>query len=187
MQANKITIKNPKAPVKPVAAAQMGERRIIRIADTDIDGNKKLSDALRLIGGISFSYANAIVKVLGVDGAKKLQDIDEQTMDKLKTVMKKPHESGIPAWMYNWRRDENTGANIHLIGNDLKSKTTLHIQTIKGTRSYKGYRHSFNYKLRGQRVKSRGANFKGRIGNTLGVTKKTAAAQQAAAAPENKK
>ncbi len=186
MQANKITIKNPKAPVKAVAV-QVGERRIIRIADTDIDGNKKLRDALRLIGGISFSYANAIIKVLNVDGSKKLQDLDEQSMDKLKTVMKNPHESGIPAWMYNWRRDETTGANIHLIGNDLKSKTTLHIQTIKGTRSYKGYRHSFNYKLRGQRVKSRGANFKGRIGNTLGVTKKTAAAQAAAAAPENKK
>ncbi len=118
--------------------------------------------------------------MLGVDGSKILQDLDGPTMDRLKDIMYNPHKNGIPDWMYNWRRDETTGADMHLIGNELKSKHALHIQTIKTTRSYRGYRHSFNYKLRGQRVKSRGANFKGRIGNALGVTKKTAVQQTAA-------
>lgn len=185
MQGNKVTIKVPRAaPTKNVEPAS--EKRIIRIADTDIDGSKKITDALKLINGISFSYSNAIIRVLGVSEAKKLQDLDEQTMEKLRDIMKNPHKNGIPNWMYNWRRDEATGLDSHLIGNELKSKQTLHIQTIKGTRSYKGYRHSFNYKLRGQRVKSRGANFKGRIGTSLGVTKKTAV-QQAAPTAETKK
>jgi small subunit ribosomal protein S13 len=156
-----------------------GERRIIRIADTDIDSSKELKDALRLIAGIGFSFANAIIKVMGVDGEKKLQDLNGEELDKLKKVMKDPHSAGIPGWMYNWRRDETTGLDYHIIGNELKSKQTLHIQEIKTSRSYRGYRHSFNYKLRGQRVKSRGANFKGRIGTTLGVTKKSAAAPAA--------
>jgi Ribosomal protein S13 len=108
-------------------------------------------------------------------------------MEKLRDVMHDPHKNGIPDWMYNWRRDETTGADSHLIGNDLKSKSTLHIQMIKATRSYRGYRHSFNYKLRGQRVKSRGANFKGRVGTSLGVTKKTAAQQAQPSAGESKK
>jgi small subunit ribosomal protein S13 len=180
MQGNKITIKAPK-PVQQKSTEAVAEKRIIRIADTDIDGSKKIRDALRLINGISFAYANAVINVLGVDGNKKLQDFDSTTIEKLKEILYDPHKNGIPEWMYNWRRDENTGANSHIIGNDLKSKQTLHIQLIKASRSYRGYRHSFNYKLRGQRVKSRGANFKGRVGNAIGVTKKTALQQQQAA------
>lgn len=186
MQGNKITLKNPKT-VPQKSAAPAVEKRIIRIADTDIDGSKKIKDALRLINGIGFAYANAIIRVLNIPEAKKLQDLDEPMMEKLRDAMKEPHKNGIPNWMYNWRRDENTGADSHLIGNDLKSKHALHIQMIKTTRSYKGYRHSFNYKLRGQRVKSRGANFKGRVGTSLGVTKKTAAQSAQPAGAEAKK
>lgn len=182
MQSNKITIKNPKIQPKAVAGP---ERRIIRVADTDLDGSKKIKDALRLITGIGFTYANAIIRVLGVQEDKKLQDLDEQTMTKLKDVMRDPHKNSIPDWLYNWRKDEFTGTDSHLIGNDLRSKSALHIQAIKASRSYKGYRHSFNYKLRGQRVKSRGANFRGRIGNAIGVTKKAVVQQSQEA--ENKK
>lgn len=180
MQGNKITIKDRKAAPQEAAAAGV-ERRIIRLADTDLDGSKKISDALRLINGIGFSYANAVLKVLHIDGSKKLQDLDGPTLEKLKDAIYNPHKNEIPSWMYNWRRDESTGSNNHLIGNDLRSKRALHIQNIKASRSYKGYRHSFSYKLRGQRVKSRGANFRGRVGTSLGVTKKTAVQQTAAA------
>ena len=172
MQDNKIRLKAPKAPAASTAA--VGERRIIRIADTDLDGSKKLQDSLRLIDGLSFSFANAIIKVLGIPGTKKLQDIDEQGITKLKAILHDPRGNGIPDWMFNWRRDETTGSSAHLLGNDLKAKYTLHIQMLKSTKSYLGYRHSFNYKLRGQRVRSRGANVRGRLGPTLGVTKKTA-------------
>jgi small subunit ribosomal protein S13 len=180
MQNNKPVQKGP--AVQQSRPQPEGERRIIRIADTDIDGSKELKDALRLITGIGFSFANAIVKSIGVNGEKKLQDLSGEELDKLKNAMKNPHSAGVPGWMYNWRRDETTGLDVHLIGNELKSKHTLHIQEIKTSRSYRGYRHSFNYKLRGQRVKSRGANFKGRVGSTLGVTKKSAAAPAAKSA-----
>ncbi len=176
MQVNKQQ-KAPKAPQKPAAGA--AERRIIRIADTDIDGSKKLRNALRLITGISFAYANAIIKSTGVSGDQKLQDIDEASMQKLKGVMGDPEKYKIPRWMYNWRRDEKTGTDKHILGNELKAKQTLHIQEIKTSRSYRGYRHSFNYKMRGQRVKSRGANFRGRVGTSMGVIKKAVAAQKA--------
>ncbi len=154
---------------------QESERRIIRIADTDIDGSIELRNALKLITGIGFSFTNAVIKVLGVEGDKRLQDLNNEELDKLKTIMKNPHSNGIPEWMYNWRKDESNSLDVHSIGNELKAKHTLHIQKIKTSRSYRGYRHSFNYKLRGQKVKSRGANFRGRIGTTIGVTKKTAA------------
>ncbi|MCL4399288.1 30S ribosomal protein S13 [Candidatus Parvarchaeota archaeon] len=157
----------------------LGEKKIIRLADSDLDGSKKVRDTLRSIYGISFAYANAIIRAINISGNEKLQDLDQQTTDKLKDVLSDPKKYGIPHWLYNWQKDENTGEDMHLVGSELKSKHTMHIQLIKSSGSYRGYRHSFNYKMRGQRVKSRGANFRGRIGTTVGVTKK--AAQQAAA------
>lgn len=165
---------------------QPQDRKIIRIADTDIDGNKKVSDALREIKGVGFSYSNAILKVLNIDGSKHLQDIDGPSMEKLKDALKNPMKFGIPSWVLNWRRDETTGSDYHFISTDLRSRMAMHIQALKDSRSYRGYRHSFSYKLRGQRVKSRGANFKGRVGRSLGVTKKTAQQQQKPAAGAGK-
>lgn len=106
--------------------------------------------------------------------------MDEKELNELKDALSDPFKYKLPHWIFNWRKDEETGLNYHLLSNELKSKTTMHIQKIKTSRSYRGYRHSFNYKLRGQRVKSRGSNVHGRIGSSLGVIKKKAQPQAGA-------
>ncbi|EFD92694.1 MAG: ribosomal protein S13 [Candidatus Parvarchaeum acidophilus ARMAN-5] len=178
MQANKHAVKSVKGEQekKPV---DMQERRIVRIADTDLDGSKAVKDLLRSIPGISFSYSNALMKVLNIPKGKKLQDLDEKELNTLKEALSDPFKYKIPHWLFNWRRDDETGLDYHLLSNDLRSKTTMRIQKIKTSRSYRGYRHSFNYKLRGQKVKSRGANVHGRVGSSLGVVKKKQAQQGA--------
>ncbi len=170
MQANKHAGKPVKEPQRKTVELQ--ERKIVRIADTDLDGSKKVKDLLRSITGISFSYSNALIRALNIPGDKKLQDMDEKELKELKEALSDPFKYKLPHWIFNWRRDEETGSDYHLLSNDLKSKTTMRIQKIKTSRSYRGYRHSFNYKLRGQKVKSRGANFHGRVGSSLGVVKK---------------
>ncbi len=157
------------------------ERRIIRVADTDLDGSNRVKDSLRSITGISFSFANAVMKTLKIDDSTKLQDLDEKALNDLKDLIKNPHKFNIPSWLYNWRRDLETGLDYHLLSNDLKSKMTMNIQGIKSSRSYRGYRHSFNYKMRGQKVRSRGASFKGRVGGTIGVARKAPTASAPAA------
>jgi len=178
MQANKHSNKPAKEPQKK--AADMQERKIVRIADTDLDGSKKVRDLLRSITGISFSYSNALMKVLKIPEEKKLQDLDEKQLNELKEALSNPFKYKIPHWLFNWRRDEETGLDYHILSNELRSKTTLQIQKIKTSRSYRGYRHSFNYKMRGQKVRSRGANFHGRVGSSLGVIKKKEQPQAAA-------
>ena len=178
MQANKHSSKPVKEPQKK--PADMQERKIVRIADTDLDGSRKVRDLLRSITGISFSYSNALMRALKIPDDKKLQDMDSKELDELKEALNNPFKYKIPHWIFNWRRDESTGLDSHLLSNELKSKTTMHIQKIKTSRSYRGYRHSFNYKLRGQKVKSRGANFHGRVGSSLGVIKKKEQPQSAA-------
>ncbi len=169
MQANKHAVKPVKEQKKNV---EMQERKIVRIADTDLDGSKRVKDLLRSITGISFSYSNALMRALNIPKDKKLQDMNEKELNELKEALSDPFKYKLPHWLFNWRRDEETGLDYHLLSNDIKSKTTMHIQQIKTSRSYRGYRHSFNYKLRGQRVKSRGANFHGRVGSSLGVVRK---------------
>ena len=170
MQANKHVGKPVKEQRKTNESQQ--ERRIVRIADTDLDGSKKVKDLLRTIPGISFSYSNALMHALNIPYDMKLQDMGEKELNELKGALSDPFKYKIPHWMFNWRKDEETGLDYHLLSNDLKSKTTMQIQKIKTSRSYRGYRHSFNYKMRGQKVKSRGANFHGRVGSSLGVIKK---------------
>ncbi|EEZ92901.1 MAG: ribosomal protein S13 [Candidatus Parvarchaeum acidiphilum ARMAN-4] len=170
MQANKPGNKPVKeTQKKPV---DMQERKIVRIADTDLDGSKKVKDLLRSITGIGFSYSNALMKVLKIPEGEKLQDLDEKQLNELKEALSNPFKYKLPHWLFNWRRDETTGLDYHLLSNELRSKTTMQIQKIKTSRSYKGYRHSFSYKLRGQKVRSRGANVHGRVGSSLGVVRK---------------
>lgn len=155
---------------KAVKAA-VGEKRIIRIGDTDLDGDKNTLSQLIRIYGVSSSYANALINVLDIEGTSKLQDLNEETINRLKEALTDPQKYGIPLWLLNWQRDREAGASKHRVGNELKSNNALNLQQIKLLRTYRGIRHQFGYKVRGQRTKSRGANEKGRIGKTIGVTK----------------
>jgi small subunit ribosomal protein S13 len=176
-----------KAQQKPKMQEKEGtERKIIRIADTDLDGDDMVWRAIDRIPGVGYSYAITITKVLSIPMDRKLQDLDDTLTEKLKEALSNPRNYGVPDWMFNWRRDAVTGSTKHYIGNELRSKTALNIQSLKNSRSYRGYRHSFGYKMRGQRVKSRGAGFRGRTGGIVGVTKKTVAAMQKTQTEEKK-
>lgn len=148
------------------------EHKIFRIGDEDLPGDVSIRNVLRKIYGVSFSYSNAVIKALNLDPNVVLQDLDENTINKIKDALYNPKNYGIPTWLYNWRKEVETGRDIHFIGNELRMKNNLQIQSIKNLGSFRGIRHQFNYKLRGQRTRSRGANFRGRIGTTVGVTRK---------------
>ncbi|MGC8516873.1 MAG: 30S ribosomal protein S13 [Candidatus Acidifodinimicrobium sp.] len=154
-----------KAPKKPV------EKRIIRIGDTDLDGDKSVISQLIRIYGVSASYANAIINALNLEAKTKLQDLNEETINKLKEALINPQKYGIPLWLLNWQKEVESGASKHKVGSELKSKNALNLQQIKLLRTFRGIRHQFGYKVRGQKTRSRGANEKGRIGKTIGVTK----------------
>ena len=42
-------------------------RYFVRIANTDLDGNKPIGNALRKIKGVSFMFSNMICSVAGID------------------------------------------------------------------------------------------------------------------------
>ncbi|UCG36505.1 MAG: 30S ribosomal protein S13 [Candidatus Bathyarchaeota archaeon] len=142
-------------------------RHITRIAETDLDGSLKVAYALSKVRGIGASMARAIVEKGGVDPECRLGFLSEQDLEKLEDIMKNPAKYNLPSWLFNRQKDLESGKNVHLSGSDLVLQTKTDIDLMKATKSWKGYRHSYGLKVRGQRTKTTG-----RKGKAIGVKKK---------------
>jgi small subunit ribosomal protein S13 len=125
---------------------------IVRIADTDLDGNKQVFMALQKIKGVGDAMSHAVCVVAQVPKQLKLGDLDDATVAKLNAVLKNPEK--IPSWMYNRQKDEETGENNHLTGGDLVFAVDMGIKRLKMIKCYRGMRHAFGLPARGQRTRS---------------------------------
>jgi len=145
-------------------------RHILRITDTDIDGSLKAPCALRKIKGISLNLANAILKKAGIDPNIRAGFLTEAEVEKIEEIIKEPTKFGLPGWLLNRRKDLETGKDMHLISADLILRTKMDIEKMKELKSWRGYRHAYGLKVRGQRTRTTG-----RTGKAVGVKKKAAA------------
>ncbi len=142
---------------------------IIRLADADLDGNKRLRWALLGIKGISFAMSKAICVAGGFDPNVRLKELSEEDLKKLEDIIRNPGKYGIPPFLFNRRRDPETGENIHLTGEDVKIRMNLDIQREIELGTYRGWRHKLGLPVRGQKTRS---HF--RKGRTVGVVRKKA-------------
>jgi small subunit ribosomal protein S13 len=147
-------------------------RYIVRIMGTDVQGTMKTSYAVSQVKGVSASLSNAILKKAGVNPDLRVGLITESDVAKIEDVIRDPVKYNIPAWMFNRRKDSDTGKDMHLLSADLAYKTKTDIDSAKEIRSWRGYRHAYSLKVRGQRTKTTG-----RQGKSLGVKKKTMGAK----------
>jgi small subunit ribosomal protein S13 len=154
-------------------------RHRLRIIDTDVDGTLKASYALAKIKGVGPSLAEAVLRKAGISPDKRAGFLTEAEIDRLEEIVKDPERSGLPGWLLNRRKELDTGKDVHLISSDLVLRTKMDIDKMKEIKSWRGYRHAYGLKVRGQRTKTTG-----RAGKALGVKKKTL--MQRPAATENK-
>jgi small subunit ribosomal protein S13 len=145
-------------------------RHILRITDTDVDGTLKVPYALRKIKGVSLNLANAILKRAGIDPNMRAGFLTEAEVEKIEEIIKEPTKYGLPNWLLNRRKDLETGKDMHLISADLILRTKMDIEKMKELKSWRGYRHAYGLKVRGQRTRTTG-----RTGKAVGVKKKAAA------------
>jgi len=152
-------------------------RHIVRITETDLAGADKVVYALSNIKGIGINLANAIVRKAGVNPDARLGNLTEADMERIEDIIRNPDKYGLPAWLLNRQKDFETGKNIHLIGSDLVLRSKLDIDQMKTIKSWRGYRHAYGLKVRGQRTKTTG-----RSGKAMGVKKKALIQQRRAEA-----
>ena len=93
--------------------------------------------------------------------------LTESEIKKLEEVVRDITQLGLPAWMYNRRKDYETGKDKHLIGSELIFHARRDIEREIRIGSWRGVRHRIGLKVRGQRTRTTG-----RLGMTVGVKKK---------------
>jgi len=142
-------------------------KHILRIADTGLDGTKKVGYAIADIKGMGISLANAIVRKAGIDPETRLGFISEAEVEKVEDIVKNPRKYGVPEWFLNHPKDRETGKDLHLIGSDLALQIKSDIDRMKNIRSWRGFRHAYGLRVRGQRTRTTG-----RTGKAVGVGKK---------------
>ena len=143
-------------------------RYILRIMGTDVQGTLKASYAVAQVKGVSLSLSNAVLKKAGVNPDLRVGYLTESDISKIEDVIREPAKYNLPSWLFNRRKDAETGKDLHLLSADLVLRTKMDIDEAKNIRSWRGYRHAYSLKVRGQRTKTTG-----RAGKALGVKKKT--------------
>ncbi len=147
----------------------MAIKHIVRIAKTDIEGHRPIFVSLRKIKGISFSLANAICNLAGVDKSIKTGELDDAKIKLIDEIVSNPDKNNIPKWMYNRRRDPVKGEDNHLTSGDLDYASENDIKRLRKLKCYRGVRHSSKLPVRGQRTRS---NFRKNKGKVTGVKRK---------------
>jgi small subunit ribosomal protein S13 len=138
---------------------------IVRIANTDIDGNKKLIHGLTSIKGIGRKMSTFIINKTGLDHKTKMGYLTEKQIEIISKAIDDIQKDA-PSWMLNHRKEYETGENVHLIGPQIELRLRDEINIMKKIRSYKGIRHERGLTVRGQRTRANS-----RKGLTLGVSR----------------
>jgi small subunit ribosomal protein S13 len=142
-------------------------KNLIRIANTDIVGEKTIPHGLTKIKGIGKAFSDALCEVLNLDKKQKIGSLNEKNVKEIESAINNPKEKNMPTWLYNRKFDYNTGEDKHLTGPTLKLTQDFDLRRMKKIKSYKGIRHMFGLPARGQKTKG---NF--RKGKSVGVVKK---------------
>lgn len=140
---------------------------IVRIASSDIDGQKRVVIGLQSIKGVGKRVSEIVVKKAKIDPTVKIGSLSDAKVKEIEQYIITYVEYA-PNWVVNRQMDYETGADMHLIGNDLDIIQKDDINRMKMIRCYRGIRHETHHKVRGQRTRSNG-----RKGLTLGVQKKS--------------
>jgi small subunit ribosomal protein S13 len=125
-----------------------------RIAGVDLPRNKHANIALTYIYGIGNSRAARILDAAKVDPMKKVQDLGEDEVNRIRQVI------------------EAEGS----VEGDLRKDVSMNIKRLIEIGSYRGFRHRRNLPVRGQRTHTNARTRKGPRKGTVAQKKKTAKA-----------
>jgi small subunit ribosomal protein S13 len=122
-----------------------------RIAGVDLPRNKHARIALTYIYGIGHPRAASILATASVDGEKKVQDLSEDEVNRIRQVIE-------------------AEGNVE---GDLRKDVSMHIKRLIEIGSWRGFRHRRNLPVRGQRTHTNARTRKGPRRGTVAQKKKS--------------
>jgi small subunit ribosomal protein S13 len=141
-------------------------RHIVRIAGKDIPGTKKTIIGISQIKGMGYNFAKAILDVLKINPNSNIGFLTESQVEEIEKTMRNPSSASIPSWFLNRRKDIDSGKDLHLITSDIDFNVRNDIEREKNMNTWRGFRHTYGLKVRGQRTRTTG-----RKGGAVGVRK----------------
>ncbi|OYT58289.1 MAG: 30S ribosomal protein S13 [Candidatus Aenigmarchaeota archaeon ex4484_14] len=145
----------------------MGEmtetKKIVRLINTDLDGNLSVARALQKIKGIGPTIVKAVCIKAKIDMRTKLGSLSQDEINRIEEVIKK---SDFPHWITNARSQTE---KTHLVSSKIDFELRKRINVLRQIRAYRGIRHEQNLPVRGQRTRG---SF--RHNKTVGVQKRKA-------------
>ncbi|MGB6463154.1 MAG: 30S ribosomal protein S13 [Nitrosotalea sp.] len=141
-------------------------RHIVRIAGKDIPGAKKTIIGISQVKGIGYGFAKSILDILKINPNSNVGFLTESQVEEIEKAMRNPSSVNIPPWFLNRRKDMDSGSNLHLITSDVDFNVRNDVEREKGMNSWRGFRHTYGLKVRGQRTRTTG-----RKGGAVGVRK----------------
>lgn len=139
---------------------------IVRLVNTDLDGNRPIALALTGVKGVGHRVAEVLADLLGVPRKEKIGNLTDEQVERLAELLENLDEH-VPPWTLNRREDYWTGEDVQLVGPEVEMRRREDINRMKMIRSYRGIRHEQGQRVRGQRTRSNA-----RTGLTVGVTRK---------------
>ena len=119
-----------------------------RIKGVDIPNDKQVETSITYIYGIGRNLAKTIVKNANVDGEKRVKDLDNDELTRLRDEISK-----------------------YVVEGDLRREVNMNIKTKMEINSYQGTRHKKGLPVRGQSTRSNARTRKGK-GKTIANKKK---------------
>jgi small subunit ribosomal protein S13 len=111
-----------------------------RIAGVDLPREKRVDVGLTYIYGIGRATARQILKKLGVSGATRVKDLNEDEIVKLRQMIDEEYE----------------------VEGDLRKDVSMNIKRLVDIGTYRGLRHRKGLPVRGQRTKTNARTRKGK-------------------------
>jgi len=110
-----------------------------RIAGIDLPKDKRIEIGLTYIYGIGRSRSNEILKRLGIDPDKRVKDLTDEEVSKLRDLIDKEYK----------------------VEGDLRREVAMNIKRLMDIGCYRGIRHKKGLPVRGQRTRTNARTRKG--------------------------
>ena len=111
-----------------------------RIAGVNVPDNKRAVIALTYIHGIGRTSARKILDDLGIDRARRMNDLSEDELNQIRAEI---------------------DSEKYLIEGELRREVSMNIKRLMDMRSYRGLRHRAKLPVRGQKTKNNARTRKG--------------------------
>jgi small subunit ribosomal protein S13 len=122
---------------------------VARIAGVNLPTNKRVIIALTYIHGIGRTKAVEIADKLGIDHARRMQDLTDSEVVQIREAIDADH----------------------MVEGDLRRETAMNIKRLMDLRSYRGLRHRNGLPVRGQRTHTNARTRKGKAKPIAGKKK----------------